>query len=186
MLLGLLLYIYVDDFDPDKWEKFSKDGKSIYGAAFATTWHVLPEKANDLEKKIITMKKENEIQKKIIIAAKGPGKEACLEPKDNPPISASFTYTRTGIKFNGFTKAYMQYVNNTKNPALRNAISKLDDKKGSVFNINDFGKTFKDISETSCQHRFDRNENNVGSWMTDANSFQHYKNMRNAISRLNK
>jgi hypothetical protein len=186
MLLGLLLYIYVDDFDREKWDKFARDGKSIYGAEFSVIWPDFPLKFNAINKQVQGMRTENE-KARIIIAANGPGKEACLEPKADPPYSAHFSYTRTGIKFNGFTNEFINYINNSsKDPSLKASIINLNGKKGTVFNLIEFDKTFKVISETSCQHKLGRDESNVQSWMTDGNTFRYYQKMKGAITRLNK
>lgn len=101
LLLGILLYIYADDFSIEKWEKFSRDGRSVYGADFSESWEKIPSKIKE--------KGKGDTPGAVIVRASAPGLVACLDKTSQIP-SAKFRLTENGIVFLGFTPKFFDYI----------------------------------------------------------------------------
>jgi hypothetical protein len=180
LLLGLLLYIYQDDYSSEKWEEFSRNGKSVYGSSFSESWEKMPNDVKDLREKLNTVQKGANSQAQSVTGAFAPGKQACLDKAKREP-SAKFLLSKEGIHFIEFSAKFKSYLKDSFPEKLSLAHS-IESKSNKLFDVDGLRRDFAFIKDSDCQHFFEIRE--APDLVTDKQSYEDAKRLSGAVTSL--
>lgn len=172
-LLVIMLGIGYFSIDKDKYDKFIKEGKELYGDSFAENWIDM---INGSIKKIKANEARIKEQEQIILNLIG--FNPCLDISSG--WSVEFTIENGYIKFNGFSKNFLEYAKNHVNMSEYKKI-----KVGQNFSPNMVGAFKKEFhifdvdksgNNKKCYHMFYIHD--FDNWVVDKQTYQQHEILR--------
>lgn len=173
-LLIIMLGVGYFSIDKEKFDKFIKNGREIYGDSFDKDW------LNRLEEMSSKIKEQNEtiesLEQKVRMLV---GFDPCLKSDDKFAWSVAFSVHNGYLKFDGFSEEFKSHASDKLHIQYANI------KPGLSFypnknSMKEFKNTFSFINESEqknsldkCYHMFHINDDD--SWVTDNTSHNQHK-----------
>lgn len=179
LLLGILGYLYAEDFSIEKWDNFKKQGHSIYGAGFSETWQDLPGKTKPIPPKPVDIVA---VPIEPPSGASAPGLPACLDVT-KPESSAFFYLAKDGIHFEKFSSQYKNFVSN-EYPQKQKYLTQIESNRQRVYDPEDLRREFAFMMDGGCQHYTKYSE--AKDLVVDAASYAAAELMKNAVRSVGK